>query len=302
MRYYVDDAGYLRSNYQYDITLTHQLLPEDSYQPDIIPWSIINHTESSGSSVKWYQLWKYLAREDITGEPHVIVDLDGHVNQNIRFTRRADNNYKANSWIGSDGKRYGALSNETQDLGSATVNQTPWTVDQFETIAQVWAAAALKYGIPLQRITGGPYARGIDGHYRYKEWSVYTGKTCPGYARQAQLDALINRMYAIIFTPTPPKNPTILTSETDEVMLNFNGMILAYNGFVIRRVKSGRAVINPQEPVDRDTVRDIIAECRVQGPNPFNGSVSGYHDPELAIIWDNRVVQGMSDGNANNYF
>jgi hypothetical protein len=301
MRYYVDDNGFLQTNHpEYDITLTRQLLPEDATQVTIIPWSIINHTESSGRSVPWWQVWNWWNRTDVDTEPHVVVDLDGHVNQNIRFTRRADNNYKANSWIGSDGRRYGALSNETQDLGSATVNETPWSPKQFESIAQVWAAAAVKYGIPLQRITGGPYARGIDGHYRYKEWSIYTGKTCPGYARRDQLDPLIWRIYEIITVPDSPKTPTILTSETDEVMINYNGMILAYNGFTVRRVVSGRTVIQPVEAVDRDTVRDIIKECVVQGPNPFNGSVGGYADGELSQLWDTRVVQGMTAGAANN--
>lgn len=306
MRYYVDDNGYLQSHHpEYDITLTRQLLPEDAYQSEIVPWLGINHSESGGGKVPWWQIWKYWNRTDIDTEPHWVADMDGHVNQNIRFTRKADNNYKANSWVGPDGRRYGAISNETQDEGGATVNTILWTPDQFESIAQVWAAVVKKYNWPIQRCAS-PYSQGIDGHYRYQEWSVYKGKTCPGYARQGQLDLLLFRIDQILREDaTPPEQPKqVITltrsSEEEEVMLNYNGMILAYDGFTIRRVKSGRAVINPLTPVDRQTVADIVSESRVQGPNPFNGNVSGYKDDDLAYRWDLRGIQGMTNGTADN--
>ena len=169
----------------------HELLPEAFSQPEILPWSVILHSNAGPRYTKWEALKNYMARKDITIESHFQVDLDGTIVQYMPLNRRADCNAKANlmkvPWFGGTTQAVGAVSFETADEGYATLEQTPWTLAQANQIAQAIAAIGHKYGVPY---VSPAYwnDRGVGYHSQFKEWSVYTGKTCPGRTRIQQMD------------------------------------------------------------------------------------------------------------------
>ena len=49
-------------------------IPEATTQPIIHPISFIAHSQSGPRKTPWLALWKYFARQDITGESHVILE------------------------------------------------------------------------------------------------------------------------------------------------------------------------------------------------------------------------------------
>lgn len=207
LKLWIDDEGFLHSEPGGPTVIT-RLLPEALTQQIIRPWSVIRHSEAGGSPTPWERLWAYWARKDISIEAHAIVEMDGTIVQTCPFVRCADNNYRANKWF-VDGEWRGAISYETQDLGGATVNYTPWTHDQLESIAQLDAALSAKYQIPVQP-TPGPFQQGFEGHYRFPEWSIYQGKTCPGFMRRGQFGYLMDRIRTLLAPEVPqlpPFNP-----------------------------------------------------------------------------------------------
>ena len=178
-----------------DGRVIHSLIPEASTQPNIHPWSLILHSQSGPALTRWERLRDWMARADVHIESHLISNMDGMIVQTVPFNVRADCNYKANSWkvpYGNTSVAVGAISIETQDNGYPTLDKTPWTPAQFDTLADVTAAIGHKYGIPYQ-----PPARwddtGVGYHSQFAEWSAYKGKTCPGAARIYQMDELRHR-------------------------------------------------------------------------------------------------------------
>lgn len=172
----------------------HELIvPEATTNPEIYPWSVILHSQAGPRKTAWQSLLAYMNRKDVTLEAHFLVEMDGTIVQTMPLNRRADCNYKANAfqvpfWGSPTGKlNVGAISFETQDEGSATLAHTPWTLPQVTAIANAVAAIGHKYGVPyVQPATW--MDRGVGHHSLHKEWSSYTGKTCPGAARIAQMD------------------------------------------------------------------------------------------------------------------
>jgi hypothetical protein len=161
-------------------------LPEAKTQAKIEPWSIILHSQAGPRSTSWRNLFTFWQRKEIDGEAHFIVNLDGTIKQAMPCNVKADCNFKANSFR-AVGKNVGAISFETQDLGSASLPNTPWNAEQLDTLTKVIAAVGHKYGVPYtQPATWND--RGVGHHSLYKEWSSFVGKTCPGAARIRQMD------------------------------------------------------------------------------------------------------------------
>ena len=173
--------------------VTYRPLPEATKQSLIQPRSAIMHSQSGPKRTPWQALWAFLARPDIHIEPHTIANLDGTIVQVLPFNRRADCNAAANSWL-RDGNIVGALSCETQDDGFPTLDRTPWPLAQLTSAAGMLAVQAIAYKIACTTPTRWDDT-GIGHHSQFKEWSVYTGKTCPGAARIRQMDEL-RRMVA----------------------------------------------------------------------------------------------------------
>lgn len=176
-----------------------KLLPQAIKQPIIVPVLGINHSEAAPRKVSWESAWNYNSIRTDGVESHFHIDMDdGAVAQFMPLNIRADNNYKANSWlVGS--VLYGAVSIEAQDNGSATLATTPYTAQQLESHCQVWATIVDEYRWPVREPTHA-FDMGIGYHRQYAEWSKYVGKTCPGDARVAQYEYMLNRIRDILNT------------------------------------------------------------------------------------------------------
>jgi hypothetical protein len=168
--------------------VTYKPLPEAATQPFISPRSAIMHSQAGPKKTSWDALWRFMFRSDVSHEPHIISNLDGTLVQVLPFNRRADCNAKANGWW-RNGSLYGALSCETQDNGSSTLNTTIWPVEQITGLANLLTVQCAAYKIACTAPTKWDDT-GIGYHSQFKEWSIYRGKTCPGAARIRQMDEL----------------------------------------------------------------------------------------------------------------
>jgi hypothetical protein len=169
-------------------TVIYKPLPEASTQPFITPRNAIMHSQAGPRRTPWQSLWSYMFRTDVHLEAHTLANLDGTLIQTMPFNRRADCNYKANSWMFGT-TRYGALSCETQDNGYPTLQTTPWSLQQMESLSNMLAIQCIAYKIACTAPTKWDDT-GIGYHSQYREWSSFTGKTCPGAARIRQMDEL----------------------------------------------------------------------------------------------------------------
>lgn len=171
-------------------------IPENSTQSKIEPYSLILHSNAGLTGASWYNLWAYMNRSDVTGEPHFDIDMNGNLVQAMSIFRRADCNASANQWtkILPNGTRVsvGAISIETGDNGSASLDNTPWGLGQLSGIIAIGTALACQYGTGCNEVLTWD-GHGIDYHTKFpyigigqKAWSIYAGKTCPGRARKLQ--------------------------------------------------------------------------------------------------------------------
>lgn len=161
-------------------------IPEAYTQAKIKPTGSILHSNSAPGLTPWQSLIKYWTRKDITGEAHFQVPLSFPGIQAVPVTRKADCNYKGNFFY-KDGEAKGYVSFETADLGQASLKTKEWELDQLEFMISVNFLICLCYDAACSACPT-PYSSGIDYHSKFKEWSIYTGKTCPGAARIRQMD------------------------------------------------------------------------------------------------------------------
>jgi hypothetical protein len=195
--------------------IIHAFLPQDATQAKVKAWSGINHTQAGTNKTFWQNLKRWWERPEAGGtEAHVITELDGLLVQLMRLTRRADCNFKANGWYETDVGYVGAVSIEHQDNGWGPGNPNgaqDWPPPQFETTCQFWAAVCVWAKIPVQDVLPDWNDRGISYHSRHEEWSKFVGKSCPGWARIDQMDAMRMRISQIIdntyLPPTPLPTP-----------------------------------------------------------------------------------------------
>lgn len=187
------------------------LLPQDASQAKVIAWSGINHTQAGNNKTFWTNLQSWWRRPEAGGtEAHVVTEMDGLLVQFMRLTRRADCNFKANGWYQPDVGYVGAISIEHQDSGwgpGKPNGSQDWPPPQFETTCQFWAAVCVWADIPVQDVVPDWNDRGISYHSKHDEWSKYVGKTCPGWARINQMDAMRIRISQIIDGSYLPPNP-----------------------------------------------------------------------------------------------
>jgi hypothetical protein len=165
-------------------------IPESTTQPTIKPRNIILHTNAGQKSAA--SLWAWITRASVNGEPHFQIGFN-IAEQYMPMNRRADCNYSANSWL-AGGITYGAVSFETQDLGAATVNSTPWTARQLQLIIAAITCICVTYGVHCSAPATWD-SSGIGHHSLFpfqgplrKAWTNVAGKICPGRARIAQMD------------------------------------------------------------------------------------------------------------------
>jgi hypothetical protein len=121
-----------------------------------------------------------MARTDVNLECTFDIAADGAVYQFMPVDIRADCNAQANGF---------AISVETQDRGSATLNTTPWTREQCAAIVKLLVWLRDTWNIPMWRASQWN-GSGVGAHRDFPEWSS-SAHSCPGDARFAQVPALI---------------------------------------------------------------------------------------------------------------
>lgn len=244
-------------------------IPEAGTQSPIVPWNLILHTEAGPRLTTLEALWHYVNRADITGEPTFILDMDGRMAQVVECDVRADNNAKANAWmVGSE--RRGAVSVETQDFGYPTLPHTPWSGLQVEQLAGLSAFLHLRYGIDLDRCHAWN-DRGVDGHRKFPEWSIYVGKTCPGEVRYHQIDGIISLATHIAYTTTQQEEEDmeLIQVADDEATLIRTGHFVSWvhgddAGTAIQEAVASGLISGQPTPVNRSFLQLLV----LVGPAP----------------------------------
>lgn len=196
-------------------------LPEAYRQPGMSPTQIILHT-IVGSAEGAFSFFR--DRSDL--ESTYIVPFLGPRWQLIPLDHSADANRKANRR--PDGT--GAVSIETEDMGAATVERTPWTTHQVDEIVGACVYVCRTYSIP-PRLCRTPSDPGIGYHTLFGAPSDWTpvAKSCPGAARKAQVPEIIERVRLELAGPaTPPETGVqpmkVIRHTTGEVML-YDGVL-----------------------------------------------------------------------------
>jgi hypothetical protein len=190
-------AGDLWYPYAVEMPLTPEAVSQPKRERTT---TFVLHTESGPYLTTLQALWVYLNRSDVNGECTWILDMDGRCAQLVPVTTRADNNFKANAY---------ATSVETQDYGYLSpggVEDDFWTPLQTAQLAGLtaWQWLHPDLDIPRRRADQGATGGGVDGHYRYAEWSSFVGKSCPGLARRSQIDEILELAMWIIDWETTP--------------------------------------------------------------------------------------------------
>lgn len=159
-------------------------IPPGSNDPAIIPVGCILHVAISGAD----SLFPYFDGPSGGIESTWYVRYDGTIEQYRDTEREADANGDGNSWIGSDGRRYGLHSIET-----AGFEHGEWTDAQLQSIKRLLAWDAREHDWPLQ-VIGRWNGKGVGYHVQFGAPGPYTnvrGKTCPGPDRVQQFNNII---------------------------------------------------------------------------------------------------------------
>lgn len=221
---------------------TMKPLPEAGSNPPIVATQVILHT-IVGSAESCYQTF-------LSGvfESHFIVRLSGEVWQLMPTDRSADANYHANRR--PDGT--GAISIETEDHGGSVEN-TPWTDAQLDSIASVAAWACARHNIPAQRCSD-PAGPGIGYHTLFgapSEWTPVS-KTCPGRSRIGQFDEVLARVQRILSLPVEPPTPAPPDGWLEEVLVSLPALRQGDSGPAVRRAQGLLAAAGHRLAIDGD--------------------------------------------------
>lgn len=180
-----------------------RLIPAGSNDPSIIVVGAILHVDAGNAP----SLYDYFAHRSGGIESHFHIPKEGATEQYRDTAYEADANYKANSFTGQDGKRYGFVSIETQGYGAGE-----WNAHQLDEIKRLLTWLSKKHGFPL-RVAPGPFSPGVGYHTLFGAPSLWTpvAKSCPGPDRIRQFnDVLVPWMKG--------GDPKTQTSERTEPM------------------------------------------------------------------------------------
>lgn len=162
---------------------TRKLIRATPSDPAIIPIGVILHVDAGSAD----SLYDYFATRSGGIESHFHIKKTGEVEQYRSTEREADANYKANSFIGDDGRRYGYISVETQGLGAGE-----WNSEQLDAIKALLLWAHKKHDIPL-RVCRNPKDPGVGYHTLFGAPGAWTpvAKSCPGPDRIKQFEDVL---------------------------------------------------------------------------------------------------------------
>lgn len=166
---------------------TRRELPQNKTQKKITPRSVVLHTAVSNSS----DLYSYFSSGRTDVESHFYIDKNGNVLQYMDTTVMAH--------CQLDGNDYG-VSIETWDgAGSVwdgnNVNKIPaWNAKQVAALTKLIDWICKTHNIPVRKCPAWD-GKGIGYHAQFTGrpgWN--TSHACPGPARIAQIDGVINRV------------------------------------------------------------------------------------------------------------
>lgn len=195
-----------------------RLLTVDKGRKKLTEYNRVNFHVAVSESSSLYNMFNQKGAAD----SHFYVRRDGTVEQYVDTAWRANADYEGND---------ATISIETQG-GVNNADTEPWTSQQTETLAQIFAWAVKTHGIPVQQASSSKYDNtsrgmswhrlGIDGNFPSlpdiragrqqrgggMHWSTAFGKLCPGGGKIQQVPSIFARARVIIDgggpTPTPP--------------------------------------------------------------------------------------------------
>lgn len=174
--------------------------------PNIIPVGIIYHVSGSPNATS---LFNWFNGPSGGVESHFHVDFLGRREQYRDTEREADANYRGNSWIGADGRRYGYISVETQ--GGA---DGKWNDAQLASLIELSHWLHSVHPTIRWEIAPGVQAGGLGWHVMFGagagtfSWSNARGKVCPGSERIEQCKSYLFPTLLGQLTPVPSPVPT----------------------------------------------------------------------------------------------
>jgi peptidoglycan hydrolase-like protein with peptidoglycan-binding domain len=177
--------------------------------PAITPIGVILHVDGGNSS----SLYRYFNGLSGGIESHLFLTDAPKWEQYRDTTREADANYRGNSWVGSDGKRYGFISVETRGLANG--EWSPAMLDEIKAFL-LWAHQT--HGIPL-RVAPGYHSAGVGYHVMFgagaglNAWSNAAGKVCPGPNRIRQFREILVPWMAEV--TAAESRPTVAQADSD---------------------------------------------------------------------------------------
>lgn len=266
-------------------------IPEATTQPTIVPVLLIFHTIVGAAAGA-----ENMMRGDHPGESTFVLPWTKQIRQLMPADVRADCNWQVNLWytkfpltmangtVIPAGTACGAISVETEDDG--TPEDTPWTPEQCEALAQLAAWCYEELGIPIATPqspfhpgvgyhswpgkntlkiwdTPGavpPYGTMLDAKGRtvniYNPWTNTVGKSCPGEARIAQFPGILERARAIVAGQS-----TTTTEAIDMLILDYKEpgspgwTVFTFDGVHLPHIVDGNAVaVMARNGVRRDQV------------------------------------------------
>ena len=200
---FVVTDGHLLANPANPELIYTRLLPEAYNQPTIDPYLAIMHSQAGSGKASNDQLYGWLVREEVKLEPHIIGPemVTGAMLQTVPFNHRADCNLAANRFTiddGNGGVRYvGALSYEMQDLGGKTLDNTPMTERQMQSVIGLLTAACATYQIPCIEVpatTRMTLWKGLSYHKKNNSMWSSSAHSCPGASRIAQFPWVVHNV------------------------------------------------------------------------------------------------------------
>lgn len=206
-----------------------------SWMPDVarIPTAFHGGIKGKGRALVLH----VAVSESPTLTPNANKSWHFYVAKNGRIIQYVNTDFQAWTGVQANGT---CVQVETQG-GVINANGEPWTPEQVESLAQIYAFCHEDEGIPLQfMLNSRPESRGLGSHrlgidpwraFGGELWSSSVGKICPGDAKIGQLSLILNRAKVLVSNQgkddgmsADPAVIALLQSIRDESVKNRNSL------------------------------------------------------------------------------
>lgn len=222
-------------------------IPPGSNDRGITPVLVILHVRAGTGPT----LYDYFTGPSGGVESHFYLRFDGTWEQYRDTEVDADANMNANAWTGPDGRRYGAISVETEGLADGT-----WTPEQLREIKTFLLWCRDTHSIPL-RVADNPKGPGVGYHILFmKEWAG-APRACPGPARIRQFTTELVPWMAS--NPRQPKDEDMALSAAVQTQLD--------------QLQTALKAVSVSPPTPPALARVIVG----YGPDPKSGKDDGQY-------------------------